>query len=116
VGEYVEALKESDLRDGEMREITLCGRDLLLARVAGRFYAADDRCPHLGGHLSRGKLDGTTVICPRHHSRFDLQSGRALQWTDWRGWKVHLAQTLRPPRAVATYPVTVKDGRVLIEL
>jgi len=116
VGEYVEALKANDLKDGELRRLTLHGRTLLVARVGGRFYSADDRCPHMGGSLARGQLNGTVVTCPRHRSRFDLSDGRVVEWTDWTGWKVRLAKTLRPPRAIVTHPVKVEDGRVWVEL
>ncbi len=44
----------------------------LLARVGDKYYAADNRCPHMGGKLSPGKLEGTVVTCPRHGSQFDL--------------------------------------------
>ncbi len=116
MGEYVEALKASDLNEGEMKKVRLRGRDLLVARVEGRFYCVDDRCPHLGGSLSRGRLEGTTVVCPNHHSRFDLSDGRVLQWTDWAGWTARLAQALRSPRAVAAHPVKVDEGKVWVEV
>jgi 3-phenylpropionate/trans-cinnamate dioxygenase ferredoxin subunit len=116
VGEYVEALKSNDLKDGELRKITLRGRTLLVARVGGQFYAADDRCPHMGASLSQGQLNGTVVTCPRHSSRFDLSDGRVVQWTDWSGWKARLAKTLRSPRAIVTHRVKVEDGKVWVEV
>ena len=116
MGEYVEALKASDLKDGEMKKVALRGRDLLVARVDGRFYCVDDRCPHLGGSLSRGRLDGTAVICPNHHSCFDLVDGRVLRWTDWTGWTARLAQTLRSPRPAVAHSVKVEEGRVWVEV
>jgi nitrite reductase/ring-hydroxylating ferredoxin subunit len=39
-------------------------------------YAISDRCSHLGGPLSRGKVDGTSVTCPWHGSVFDMRDGR----------------------------------------
>jgi len=116
VGEYVEALKASDLKDGEMKKVALRGRDLLVAKVDGRFYCVDDRCPHLGGSLSRGRLDGTAGICPNHHSCFDLADGRVLRWTGWTGWTARLAQTLRSPRPVVAHSVKVEEGKVWVEV
>jgi len=37
-----------------------------------------ETCPHLGGPLSEGKLEGETVVCPCHASRFDLESGAVV--------------------------------------
>jgi 3-phenylpropionate/trans-cinnamate dioxygenase ferredoxin subunit len=116
VGEFVEALGVNDLKDGELRGLTMRGRALLVAKVAGRFYAAADRCPHMGASLSKGKLDGTVVSCPSHRSRFDLSDGRLVQWTDWAGWKARLAKAVRSPRAIVTHRVKVEDGRVWVEI
>jgi 3-phenylpropionate/trans-cinnamate dioxygenase ferredoxin subunit len=44
----------------------------------GRFYAIEDRCSHEDYALSEGELDGHTVECPRHGSRFDIRSGDVL--------------------------------------
>jgi 3-phenylpropionate/trans-cinnamate dioxygenase ferredoxin component len=116
VGEFVELLGVNDLKDGDLRGLTVRGRALLVAKVAGRLYAADDRCPHMGASLSKGKLDGTVVICPRHHSRFDLSDGRFVQWTDWVGWLARLAKVVRSPRAIVTHRVKVEGGRVWVEI
>jgi 3-phenylpropionate/trans-cinnamate dioxygenase ferredoxin subunit len=116
VGEFVEVLGLNDLKDGELRGLTVRGRALLVAKVAGRIHAADDRCPHMGASLSKGKLDGTVVTCPRHHSRFDLSDGRLVQWTGWSGWKARLAKAVRSPRAIVTHRVKVEGGRVWVEI
>jgi 3-phenylpropionate/trans-cinnamate dioxygenase ferredoxin component len=116
MGAFVEVLGVDDLKDSELRGLTVRGRALLVAKVAGRFYAADDRCPHMGARLSKGKLDGTVLICPRHHSRFDLADGRFLQWTDWAGWMARLAKAVRSPRAIVTHRVKVEGGRVWVEV
>ena len=44
----------------------------------GRFYAVEDRCSHEDYPLSEGELDGYTVECPRHGSRFDIRTGEVL--------------------------------------
>jgi nitrite reductase/ring-hydroxylating ferredoxin subunit len=54
------------------------GEDLEVAvfRVAGAFYAIDNRCPHKGGPLARGSLDGAVVTCPWHAFTVDVRTGR----------------------------------------
>ena len=63
--------------------------------IGSRFVACADRCPHAGGTLSEGELDGPIVTCPRHGSQFDVTTG----------------QRVRGPADtdIATYP-TVADG------
>ncbi|MTH64830.1 nitrite reductase small subunit NirD [Paracoccus shanxieyensis] len=65
-----------------------------------RVFALDDRCPHKGGPLSEGIVHGTSVTCPLHNWVFDLNTGTAQGADDG---------------AVATYPIRVEAGRILID-
>lgn len=69
---FVKVMQTNELKEGQMRSVAIQGQEILLARVNGRFYAANNICPHMGGNLSQGILRGTVVTCPRHHSQFDL--------------------------------------------
>ncbi len=70
-------LPREALASGKMIEGTFAGERVLLARVGDRFYAVGATCTHYGAPLCEGLLRGTTVRCPWHHARFDLESGRA---------------------------------------
>ena len=67
--------------------------------IGGEFYALVNKCPHKGGPLSEGIVHGQSVTCPLHNWVFDLNTGQA------RG----------EDGAIATYPVRVEAGRVLID-
>ncbi len=112
---FVEAMKAGALQNGEMVKVTLGSREILLARVSEKYYAADARCPHMGGDLSRGTLDGTIVTCPRHRSQFDLTDGRVVRWTDWTGI-LSLAKLLKTPRPVTTHEVKQEEDAILVGL
>ena len=99
-----------------MKKIEIQGREILVARIGEKYYAADNRCPHMNGDLSRGELEGTIVTCPRHASRFDLKDGRVVRWLKGSGLLARLGGALKPPQPLATYPVTIKDGAILIEI
>jgi Ferredoxin subunits of nitrite reductase and ring-hydroxylating dioxygenases len=43
-----------DLPEGSMKKSYIDGQEIFLARVGDRYYAADNRCPHMGGDLSQG--------------------------------------------------------------
>lgn len=68
----------NELPPGKMRRIKLGARRILLANVAGRFYAADDTCTHEDASLSAGCLDGEWVKCPLHGSRFNVRTGEVV--------------------------------------
>lgn len=44
----------------------------------GRAYAVPDACPHDGGLLSDGFLDGDVLVCARHQWEFDACTGTCL--------------------------------------
>ena len=75
----VEVSKTSELEDGAVKEILVRERAVLLARIGGSYYASDNRCPHMGGRLSKGKLEETAVTCPPHGSQFDLRNDQVVR-------------------------------------
>lgn len=62
-------------------------------------FATQGTCPHKGGPLADGIVHGTSVTCPLHNWVFDLTTGAA------RG----------EDAGIATYPVRVENGRILID-
>ena len=113
---FIQVAKTSDVKDGTMKEIKVGEHEVFLARVRDKFYAADNICPHMGGKLGQGKLEGTVVTCPRHASKFDLIDGRVVRWTDWTGIKASVSKLFRAPRPIVTYPVKVDGDNILVEM
>lgn len=113
---FVQAGKTGELEDGTMKEVLAQGREILLARVGDKYYAADNRCPHMRGKLSQGKLEGTVVTCPLHGSRFDLRDGQVVRWLKGAGLVSMIGKALKSPRPLAIYNVKVEDDRILIEI
>lgn len=113
---FADAAGVDDLADGAMKSVKVEGQNVLLARVGGRYYATDGRCPHMGGELSHGRLEGTIVTCPRHGSQFDIATGKVLRWTKWTGITLALAKAFKSPRPVKTYQVQLEGDRILVDL
>ena len=63
------------LAPGCVRAVEAEGRRLLLCNAFGRFYALENRCPHLGIPLDGGRLEGFTLECPLHGGRLDVRDG-----------------------------------------
>jgi 3-phenylpropionate/trans-cinnamate dioxygenase ferredoxin subunit len=71
-------LGPANFADREMRGYTVGRRNVLVARVDGRYKALDDWCNHAGCLLSGGRLEGNMVVCPCHEVGFDMDSGKNL--------------------------------------
>jgi nitrite reductase (NADH) small subunit len=91
----------SEIAPGQGCVVEVAGRTLALFNVDGRFYAVDNTCPHRGGPLGDGELDGAIVQCPWHGWRWDVTTG---------------ANVNNPAVRVACVPVTVRDGAVLVDV
>ncbi|MFH1662933.1 MAG: Rieske 2Fe-2S domain-containing protein [Chloroflexota bacterium] len=116
MGTLVQAGKTAEFKDGVMRDVPIGGHEILLVKIGNNYYAANNRCPHMGGRLSNGKLEGTVVACPRHGSQFDLRSGEAIRWLGGSGLLYRVGRALKSPRRLATYNVTVENDDILVEI
>ncbi|MCP8304192.1 MAG: non-heme iron oxygenase ferredoxin subunit [archaeon] len=75
---FVKVAETSEIPMGKMKKVKLEEKEILIANVDGNYYAIENRCTHAGGDLSKGALDGRIVTCPRHGSRFDVTTGKAV--------------------------------------
>jgi len=77
---FVPVLDVAELSDDELRQVTVDGVPILIARSrAGDVCALANTCTHLGGPLAEGSRDGDVVTCPWHGSRFDLCTGAVVE-------------------------------------
>lgn len=56
------------------------GLKILVANIDGEFYAMNSTCNHRGGPLEMGTLEGNVVTCPLHGSKWDVKTGRLVQF------------------------------------
>lgn len=70
----------AEIVEGRLFAAAVNGQKILLSRVGGRVYAVVDRCPHMGMSLAKGRIEAGVVTCPWHNSRFELCSGRNVDW------------------------------------
>ena len=114
MSKFTEVAKIEELKSETMKMVIAEGREILLARVGDKYYAVDNRCPHIKGDLSQGKLEGTVVTCPLHGSRFDISNGQVVRWLKG-GLMSKLGSALKMSKALKVYNVKVEDGKVLVE-
>ncbi len=57
---------------------TAAGAVAIFRTGIDEIFAVFDRCPHKGGPLSQGIVDGRHVTCPLHGWTIELDSGSAV--------------------------------------
>jgi len=89
----------ADIPHGEGKAFTCGDRRVAVFNIDGNFFAIDDACPHAGGPLSDGWIEGTEVICP------------------WHGWAFDVRPCAEDPKdGVCRYKVHVEAGTIAVEL
>ncbi len=68
----------NDILKGSMKVYSAGNKQILVSNVDGKCYAIDNTCTHMGGDLSKGKLEGKIITCPRHGAKFDVTSGECI--------------------------------------
>jgi 3-phenylpropionate/trans-cinnamate dioxygenase ferredoxin subunit len=114
MAKFIEVAKVEELKSGTMKKVVAEGQEILLARVGDKYYATHDRCPHMKGDLSQGKLEGTVITCPVHSSQFDISTGQVVRWMKG-GLMSKLGGALKMSKSLAVYNVKTEDGKVLVE-
>jgi len=105
--EYKIIAQINELANGEKKKIVYNDQEILLVNIEGTFYAIDNKCPHMGGSLSDGDLDGFNIVCPRHGSAFDVRTGQLAQTGKMLYIKVK-------PKDAHTYHVKIDGLNVLV--
>ena len=90
-----------DLKPGENKVVSVDGTDIALFNVDGQFFALNNTCPHRGGPLGDGFLEGEVVTCPWHGWRFDVKTG---------------VSPVVPTAKAATYQIKVEGNDILVGL
>jgi len=75
---FVKVAETLELPVGKTKMFSIEGKEFLVANIEGSYYAIGNRCTHAGGDLSKGSLEGNIITCPRHGSKFDLTTGKAV--------------------------------------
>ncbi len=90
-----------ELAEGRVKSAS-CGRkNLCLSRFGGKWAALDNACPHQGGPLGEGSIEGGLLRCPWHGWDFDPITGKPPGGYD---------------DGVATYPIEVRDDGIYVAL
>lgn len=106
---YVKIADINEIPVGTKKKIEIAKGTILVVNIRGDFYALDNKCPHMGGSLGDGTLDGNTIVCPRHGATFDITTGKNL-----KGAKIAFIKA--NVKDARSYPVKVEENAILIDL
>lgn len=100
MGDFVRVAATDEIGPGTGKLVRVNDLDIAIFNVGGQYYASGAVCPHEGGPLEEGTLDGEVVICPWHGFDFDLKTGACLVDSDL---------------SVTIYPVKVEGNAVFVQ-
>ncbi len=91
-----------DLETGEMRQFSVAGKEILLAKTESGVSAIAAHCSHYGAPLAKGVLHNGRIVCPWHNACFSADTG------------THLSAPGRDN--LAKFPVQIESDTVYVEL
>jgi 3-phenylpropionate/trans-cinnamate dioxygenase ferredoxin component len=99
---FERACSLDEFRDGEAIGATVGDQDVAVAKDGEEIFAVENICSHAAVALSEGEVEGCTVECWLHGSRFDLRTGKPTG--------------LPATEPVATFPVEVRGTEVYVDV
>ncbi|MBI2930759.1 MAG: non-heme iron oxygenase ferredoxin subunit [Planctomycetes bacterium] len=97
---FVKVARCDEIPPGTVRMFEVNGKEIAVYNVDGAYYATTNICPHQGGPLAEGTLEGRTIVCPWHAWAFDVVSG---------------SSPVNPRAKIETYPVRLEGKDIFID-
>jgi nitrite reductase/ring-hydroxylating ferredoxin subunit len=95
--------KTSDIEEGKLVNITASGKELVVTKLDGNYYAIDNICTHAGAELHEGELSNSELTCPWHGAKWDIKTGNLISFP----------QKLKP---LQSHRVSVENDTLFIEV
>ena len=103
MAKFVKVGNRSEFQDLEAGKLVDAGgQSIAIFDLGGNYFAIENTCPHRGGPLAEGEMNGEEVICPWHGARFNIKTGAVVA----------------PPasQGVKSFPVRVTGDDVEVEI
>lgn len=72
--------KTSEVQDGKLMHITAGGKEIVVTKLDGNYYAMDNVCSHAGANLHEGELNNSELTCPWHGAKWDIKTGNLISF------------------------------------
>lgn len=108
--------KVDELPLGKMAAHLAGETKVVVYHLAEGFFATQSNCTHMFAPLGRGKIvDDCKVQCPLHRARFDIRTGKVVDWANFPPG-IQLLNAVRGEKALKTFPVQIKKGDVQVRI
>ncbi len=67
-----------DVPPGTAKAFAFGRGEVAVFNVDGTLYALENSCPHQGGPIADGWLEGAVITCPWHAWCFDVRTGKMI--------------------------------------
>ena len=101
MGERIKVTAVSEIPDHQSKIVEVQGSQVAIFNLGSQFCAIENLCPHRGGPVGEGDLDGNIVTCPWHGWQFDVTTG---------------VSPVNPAAKVKTFPCKVAGNDICIEV
>ena len=86
---------------GSVAEVTTDGGVFAVCNVEGAVFCVEGTCPHAGGPLGQGTLNGDFLVCPWHGWEFDCRTG---------------VNDFDEDVQLKTFPVSIENQQIMVDL
>lgn len=100
--EFKTVMKVSNISEGQIKEITINGKVIIIMQSGGSYYALEGICSHEHNPLAGGFVEGKVLTCPWHGAQFDIRTGKVL--------------ALPATTHLTTYEIKVDEGEIKVKI
>lgn len=112
---WVKALAQNELPLDARKVVKVENRAILLLHHVGQIYAVENNCPHMKLPLQGGKVtEDNAIVCPWHHSAFDLLSGDVKDWSPWPPGVGRVLAMVSKEKALTVFPTRLEAGSIWV--
>ena len=102
-----EVFKKDDIKNNELKSITIKGIPLLIADINNNIYITDLYCTHEQTSLEEGFIDKCHVVCSNHFAEFDPETGKAVAGPEGEE---------EPINDLKSYRTKIENGTIMVDL
>jgi nitrite reductase/ring-hydroxylating ferredoxin subunit len=95
--------KTLEVQDGKLMHITAGGKEIVVTKLDGNYYAMDNVCTHAGADLHEGELSNNELTCPWHGAKWDIKTGNLISFP----------QKLEP---LQSHKISIENDTLYIEI
>ena len=101
MAEFKKVAETEQIPAGTGKVIDVDGNQIAIWNLSGNYFAFQNVCPHRGGPVGEGELEGNVITCPWHGWQFDVTTCQS---------------TFNPAAKLTRYDVQVEGNDIKVAL